>query len=130
VIDHYCVDCHARKRTEGKNAVDLSGAIVQEKPGAPLGRWSASYWALAPLGFCYGEVPFTFEKGSRSIPGKMGARGSKLFGMLEGGHHDVKLPAEDLRHITLWLDCGSDFYGEYHDLEAQARGEHVSPELE
>jgi hypothetical protein len=60
----------------------------------------------------------------------MGAKGSKLFGLLEGGHYDVKLSAEDLRRITLWLDCGSDFYGDYHDLEAQARGESVRPALE
>jgi hypothetical protein len=32
-----------------------------------------------------------------------------------------------MRRITLWLDCNSNFYGAYTDLEQQARGEVVRP---
>ena len=46
------------------------------------------------------------------------------------GHHDVKLSPEELRRITLWLDCNSDFYGTYENIQAQARGELVRPVLE
>lgn len=53
------------------------------------------------------------------------AKASKLFKMLEKGHNDLKLPAEDLRRITLWLDCNSNFYGTYHDTKKQAQGELV-----
>jgi len=42
----------------------------------------------------------------------------------------VKLTTEEIRRITLWLDCNSDFYGAYYNLEAQARGEIVEPILE
>ena len=38
--------------------------------------------------------------------------------------------AEDLRRITLWLDCNSTFYGAYHDTEKQARGVRVVSTLE
>jgi hypothetical protein len=42
----------------------------------------------------------------------------------------VRLPPEDLRRITLWLDSNSEFYGSYHDIDAQARGEVVYPTLD
>jgi hypothetical protein len=32
-----------------------------------------------------------------------------------------------MRRITLWLDCNSNFYGAYHDLDKQARGEAIMP---
>jgi hypothetical protein len=47
--------------------------------------------------------------------------------MLSGGHHQVQLTAAEMRRITLWLDCNSNFYGAYHDPEKQARGETVYP---
>ena len=62
-----------------------------------------------------------------SIPGKDGARVSKLYQMLSRGHHEVKLTDEEMRRITVWLDCNSNFYGAYHDTEKQARGEIVKP---
>jgi hypothetical protein len=67
---------------------------------------------------------------SYSIPGEVGARASKLLGMLEQGHHEVKLAEEDWHRLTLWLDLNSNFYGVYHDLKAQARGEWVPPLLQ
>jgi hypothetical protein len=47
--------------------------------------------------------------------------------MLAAGHHDVKLSPADLRRITLWLDCNSNFYGAYTSPEVQARGGVVKP---
>lgn len=65
--------------------------------------------------------------GSVSIPGKIGARDSRLFKLLEKGHHGVVLEPDELRRITLWLDCNSNFYGAYREPEAQARGKLVMP---
>jgi hypothetical protein len=39
----------------------------------------------------------------------------------------VKLAPEELRRITLWLDCNSNFYAAYNDAEKQALGEVVKP---
>jgi hypothetical protein len=50
--------------------------------------------------------------------------------MLARGHHDVKLPAEDMHRLRVWLDCNANFFGAYHNFEAQARGELVRPNLE
>lgn len=50
--------------------------------------------------------------------------------MLEKGHHKVKLSPVDFHRLTLWMDCNANFYGVYHDVEKQARGERVLPKLE
>ena len=65
--------------------------------------------------------------GSRSIAGKVGARASKLFQMLERGHHDVELAPAERRCITLWLDCNANFYGDYLCTKEQSCGEVVMP---
>ena len=45
-------------------------------------------------------------------------------------HYDVKLPEEDYHRLVLWLDCNSEFYGSYENIQAQGRGEIVRPTLE
>jgi hypothetical protein len=90
--------------------------------------WTPAYRNLKPYAFYYdGGGSFTESK---TYPGKFGARASKLFALLTRGHHDVKLPPEDLRRLTLWLDCNSDFYGTYERLDAQRRGEVIQPLIE
>ena len=61
----------------------------------------------------------------RTRPGQFGARASKLIEILDKGHHDVKLSAEDFHRLALWIDCCSMFYGvfEKEPGEAQLRGE-------
>lgn len=119
VLDKRCVACHAKS---------------QEKKAPPLhhGRpdtrgWSESYRNLQRHAFCYASGNFTLSK---TIPGQFGARASGLYSMLKKGHHEVKLEAEELHRIALWLDCNSDFYGAYRELEKQAAAEIVPPILE
>ena len=66
----------------------------------------------------------------RTVPGKFGARASKLYSMLASGHNKLKLTEAELHRITLWLDCNSDFFGSFLDVEAQCRGETVTLPLE
>ncbi len=126
VLNRHCVSCHIKNK--GK-APDLAGTL-----GGPNG-WTRSYASLAPkYGFYFhvsnGSINKGIHGGSRTVPGKFGAKASKLYQMLAKGHHKVKLPPEDLRRITLWLDSNSEFYGAYHNAAAQARGEVVKPDLE
>ena len=82
-------------------------------------KFYASYNTLVKYGFtAYGD-------NYRTRPGQFGARASKLIEMLERGHHDVKLSAEDFHRLALWIDCCSMFYGvfEREPGEAQLRGE-------
>ena len=116
VLERNCVPCHTKNPDKAPN---LNREPIQRK-------WYASYNSLVKYGFTsYGE-------NLRTTPGKFGARGSKLYAMLAKGHHDLKLPEEDLHRITLWLDCCTMFYGVYEKEggEAQLRGEVVRPTLE
>lgn len=116
VLDRHCVDCHAR---HPETAPNLGREPIRN-------RWYASYHSLLPFAFTsYGDR-------YRTVPGRFGARATKLFQMLEDGHHDLKLPAEDLHRITLWLDSASMFYGVFEEEggQAQLRGEIAHPTLE
>ena len=120
-LDRGCVACHREKK-----ALDLSGALA--------GNFTRSYNNLAAkYGFYFhvtnGSINQGVHGGSRTIPGKFGARAAKLLPYLDKRHHGVKLSPEDFHRITLWLDCNSEFYGAYENTAAQARGEVVQPSL-
>ena len=53
-----------------------------------------------------------------------------MYRMLQEGHHHVKLTGQQLHRIALWLDCNSDFYGSYENLQDQREGKVVEPTLE
>ena len=117
------VDCHQEKK-----ALDLSG-VADASNG-----WTRSYNNLAgKYGFYFhvsnGSINTGVHGGSRTIPGKFGARAAALLEYMDERHYDVKLSEEDRHRLTLWLDCNSEFYGSYENTEAQARGEVVLPTL-
>jgi hypothetical protein len=116
VLDKNCLSCHDEG---GKNPI-LSGKIDDE-------QWTPSYRNLKPFAFSYTNTDFTEPK---TYPGKFGALASKLYQHLENGHQNVKLTPEEMRRLTLWLDCNSDFCGTYEHIEEQRRGEIVYPILE
>jgi hypothetical protein len=113
--------CHAEERTKGTaNVPNLAKEPIKNK-------WYASFNELVPQ---YGF--YSYGEALRTPPGKFGARASKLYPLLKGGHYDVQLSAEEMNRIVLWLDCVSIFYGVYEKDggEAQLRGEIVYPTLE
>jgi len=146
ILDAKCVPCHTKNNNDAKakkKAPDLTGGPGQWTRGGYGGGkpiWSQSYMALTvdkagegdPLkGFAFafsGRPPGRTP--TRTVPGQFGARGARLFAHIKKGHHDLKLTTEELHRITLWLDTNSLFYGAYHDLEAQRKGEFVMPPLE
>ena len=70
------------------------------------------------------------NKRSYSIPGQEGFRVSSLHKILvQKDHHGVKLTPEEIRRISAWVDCNSNFYGAYVDIEKQAKGKIVKPLL-
>ena len=123
VLEKNCLPCH-QKHPEKAPRLDRE-VVIKDKKGRQ--KWFASYHSLAPeYGFWqYGDR-------HRTIPGKFGARASKLYKMLEKGHHDVKLSAEDMHRITVWLDSCSIFYGVYEEQggKDQLAGMVVYPTLE
>jgi hypothetical protein len=121
VLDKNCVSCHAEELAKGtKNVPNLAKDPIKNK-------WYASFNELVPK---YGF--YSYGEPLRTMPGKFGARNSKLYEILKNGHYDVKLTSEEMHRLTLWLDCVSIFYGVYEKDggEAQLRGEIVYPTLE
>ncbi|MHC4505740.1 MAG: HzsA-related protein, partial [Planctomycetota bacterium] len=119
VLDKNCVPCH----TKNRKAPDLGRGDWKKSRE----RWYTSYHNLRKHAFFFDNQVFTTP---RTIPGRFGARASRLYKMLSAGHNKLKLSKEDMRRITLWLECNSDFFGSYDNIEAQCRGEVVKPTLE
>jgi hypothetical protein len=122
VLDKHCVDCHRERK-----ALDLSGTAK--------GGFTASYRSLTGkyvhfYNVSNGSIRGGARGGARSVPGKFGARAAGLMKYLGKAHYGVKLPAADLRRITLWLDCNAEFLGAYEDPKAQQQGKVVRPSLE
>ncbi|NQT85816.1 hypothetical protein HQ560_03570, partial [bacterium] len=120
VLDKKCVGCHEKNRT--KKAPSLLGKVAKNS-------WSEAFTTLYKYGWGKhgGNGSIRKNGGSTSIPGKVCANASKLYALLHKGHHDVVLTAEEMRRITLWIDCNTNFFGAYLDTEKQAKGEVVKP---
>ena len=124
VLDKYCLECHKKNETK---APRLDSAVIPGPSQYGHTTYYASYVSLAPK---YGF--YDYHDNYRTIPGAFGARAAPLYAMLMKGHHDLKLPPEDLRRITLWLDSCSLFYGVYEKegQELQRQGKMAKPTLE
>jgi hypothetical protein len=123
-LERNCVTCHQKE----PDAPDLRKGNWKEHPH----YWYTSYENLREYAFFFGSVRGEYDPWTtpRTIPGKFGARASKLYEILSNEHHDVRLSKEDLHRITLWLDCNSDFFGSYENTKAQARAEIILPTLQ
>jgi hypothetical protein len=108
----------------------------QGKAGAPT---NTAYSAMQPYAFWFaGDANGNLEAvhgGSRSKPGVIGARGSRLGKALLSANHQARLAEgkfteTDVRTLTQWLDLGSDELGHCDNEAAQKRGELVWPSLD
>jgi hypothetical protein len=138
VLDRKCVACHLKS----KGAPPMTAAAGD---AAARGQWPPAFakayqdltaigkrergWSPAFVALQQRSLGW-HPTGPRSTPGQVGARASGLWRLLDQGHHDVQLSGDERHRIALWLDTGCNFYGAYHDLEAQARGERVEPEVQ
>jgi hypothetical protein len=120
VLDKHCLQCHT-------DNPDTAPRLDREVIAKGRQKWYASYHSLAPeYGF------WQYGGRHRTIPGKFGARVSKLYKLLQEGHYDVELSEEEMHRITVWLDSCSMFYGVYEKDGgiAQLEGKVVYPTLE
>ena len=68
--------------------------------------------------------------GSRTIPGRFGARASKIGQALLTERHREAVPWKERHQIIQWLDCNSLRLGAYTREDAQLQGELVWPALD
>ena len=121
VLDAKCAGCHGEKR-EGR-APDLRRGDFLKNPDC----WFTSFQNLRPFVKFYNPADWTEPY---TVPGQFGAKGSRLFAMLESGHGKVSLTDEERLRLTIWMDSNGLFHGHEQELQAQAEGKVVQPVLE
>jgi hypothetical protein len=119
VLDSKCVDCHVKEKAPG-----LSGTIFDKTTGRSQAFETLKDYAWGMDG---GNGSIVKNGRSYSIPGQDGARVSKLYKILKDGHYELELTPEEWERIFTWIDCNSNYYGAYHDAEAQTKGVVVKP---
>ncbi|HUT77739.1 MAG TPA: hypothetical protein VM285_08645, partial [Polyangia bacterium] len=97
--------------------------------GEPQGHYTRSYNVLGR------RVPYSNDTNgdSLSVPGRFGARGSRVMTMLLKGHNKVALSREEIERLATWMDTNALFYGTFDraDQKRQQRGERIEgPKLE
>ena len=120
VLDKKCVPCH----TKEKKAPSLAGSTGT--------KFSPAYNTLGKRAWTRhgGNGGIRSNKITWSIPGDNGALKSKLYKHLttDPRHKkEVKLTAEEMGRITLWLDGNSVYWGSDTELEKQAKGLPTKP---
>ena len=125
VLYRNCVSCH------NEVSADENGGIVLT--GTPDGHYSKSYNALITrvAYTAWGLPNGNYEP--LTEPDRFGSRASALVKLLEEGHYDVKLSADDWNRINTWIDANALFYGTFkpEDQTRQQRGERIEgPDLE
>ena len=101
VFDKACVSCHDYgKKAGGK--LNLAG-----DRGLVFNTSYFELWSKRSI-IAVGAGPAAIQQA-----GSWGARVSPLMKTLRGGHHGVKLSAEDLDRIATWIDINAPYYPEY-----------------
>ena len=104
VWDNHCVGCHDAN-DQGK--IDLTGRLDAD-------RVPASYRTLISQGWVH-HLDWGWNSGgnAKRDPLTFGTLESKLWPVLDGGHYDVKLTAEDKRRIKCWVDLNCPLWPDY-----------------
>ncbi|MDR3181361.1 MAG: hypothetical protein LBT89_00320 [Planctomycetaceae bacterium] len=118
ILNAKCVSCHNTDKAEG--GYDLSGAIAEN-------GFTVSYNALCKDKSLVPRFPERNQIQQTVPGGGIGARGSRLIQLLQKGHAEVKLTANELERIGTWIDLNAVFYGSYDSVltAKQQRGEPI-----
>ncbi len=122
VWDQHCVECHNGKRADG--GVDMTADRTRffnmsfdslcMSDSANLGYFKDNrFIEYYFLGFGPGGVFPAMKSGSQV---------SKLTAMLEKGHHDVKLNAEEYERIFVWIDANVPYYSTWDMTRPHTQG--------
>jgi hypothetical protein len=103
VWDTHCTACHDASDPQG---VDLTGTLDQE-------RVPASYRTLIAGGWVH-YFDYTWSlRHHKADPKTFGTLNSKLWPLLEEGHHDVQLTEAETRAVKCWTDLNCPLWPDY-----------------
>jgi hypothetical protein len=117
IFEKTCLPCHAKER---KGLQDMSYAALR----------ADAFWFSGAMGLGMTSDYSGIHGGSRTIPGRFGARYCRLGNALANAAHVKAVAEADRRTVALWLDSNSLRLGAYEDEAAQLRGELVWPVLD
>lgn len=118
IVERRCLPCHAK---EGKGPRDLSYEALKE-------GWT--FWFSGGMAWNMTTDYSGIHGGSRTIPGRFGARNCRIGQAMTDARHRAAVPPEERHRVILWLDCNSLRLGAAGDEAAQLRGELVWPALD
>jgi hypothetical protein len=117
IFEGSCVPCHLKEK---KGPQDMSYESLRDD----------TFWFAGAM---YRQMISDYSGihgGSRSIPGRFGARSCRLGNALMTAPHRAAVTPEQRHTIFLWIDSNSPRLGAYEDEAAQLRGELVWPVLD
>ena len=104
VFDNHCTQCHDANHKKG---IDLRGHLDAEKV-------PASYRTLVEKGLVhYADMGYNSGGCEKAPPLSLGTVKSKLWEVLDAGHHDVDLDRDEMRRIKTWIDLNCPLWGDY-----------------
>lgn len=125
VLDRHCAGCHGSDDDEPPR---LSGETVLVK--SMKRRLSKSYLALTHTRGTNGDHQHPMVNWIDSMSGpamlppySKGAATSRLMTLLESGHEDVKLSAEEREKIACWIDLLVPYCGDYTEANTWSEKE-------
>ncbi len=118
IFDNTCLPCH-REKQKGLQNMDYE-SLKEEY----------TFWFSGAMFTDMTTAYSGVHGGSRTIPGRFGARASKIGqALLNDTHRDAVSP-EHRRQVIQWLDCNSLRLGSYIREDAQLKGELVWPTMD
>lgn len=101
IWDKHCVSCHDYGH-EGKSKINLAG-----DRGLTFSRSYSQLWSR-------GQVKVAGAGPAQTLEARTwGSSASPLLKLLDAGHYEVKLSAEETRAIITWLDLNAPYYPSY-----------------
>ncbi len=107
VWDAHCVRCHDAKH---ERKLDLTGTLGPD-------RVPASYRTLIAQGWVH-YFDYTWgREHNKAEPFTFGTMQSKLWKVLQAGHHDVRLTRDEMHRVKCWTDLNCPLWPDYVQRE-------------
>jgi len=118
IFEKTCLPCH-REKKKGLQNMDYENL-----------KEDYTFWFSGAMFTDMTTAYSGIHGGSRTIPGRFGARASKIGQMLLSKEHQKAVPPEERHKVIQWLDCNSLRLGSYIREDAQLKGELVWPTMD
>jgi hypothetical protein len=118
IFDNTCLPCH-REKQKGLQNMDYESL-----------KEDYTFWFSGAMFTDMTTAYSGVHGGSRTIPGRFGARASKIGQALWNETHKNAVSPEQRHQVILWLDCNSLRLGSFVREAAQLKGELVWPAMD